>query len=567
MSSTSYTPEKKTLGDALSDKKFPIRVPDYQRDFSWRAKEVTDFWEDLLGFDKKYPKPDGNAGYFLGTVVMVKNGDHLLVLDGQQRFATATILLALFRDNLRSRANDENDANDSAEYIQNTFISGQDRLDPSQPKTYRLELNVADREFFKRVVQDEGFEDSKLRPSHRSHKLILGARRRLRGLIDELLAGEKTEEARVGRLLRLSGAITKHFGIVAIISDDHDQAASIFETLNERGLSLSTSDLLRSWLLANPRPLSSRSEVVNLWTRIAETHGERNVDGMIRSSWVSTHGDVKTRALYKEIKDDLTSSKTSAVEYSRNLERDASYLKSLHKGRTGVDAVDQAARDLSDVKATSSFPALLAAHNSLQAEECCKLARALICLALRHNVICGLEPGKFESAAYGCAKAISDDRQLESGLRILRALSPSNDEVSRKLNRLAFPPKRNKAARVVLTALETSRHSTGELRVVASGAKVQVEHIYPQKPPSGKRLPQHDKLVYMLGNLTLIAGPLNRQGSNHLYVKKKKSYLASELEITKELPKKHVKWGRAPILARQKRLAREIGKFLPQDLV
>jgi uncharacterized protein with ParB-like and HNH nuclease domain len=559
MPAASYEPYKYTLEQVLSATSPPLRVPEFQRDFSWEAKHVTDFWDDILDFDKRNPSLDNSCGYFLGTVVMVAHGKHNLVLDGQQRFATTTILLAVIRDRLRSL-----DIT-AADYIQRQWIAFDNPLDPSQQRIYKLELNVYDREFFRRVVQDEQ-GDHAARATRQSHKLILDAKRRLGEFIDEMLSREKGEAAQKDRLLRLSKALTQHFGVVAITSHDEDQAASIFETLNERGIGLSTADLLRSWIMSSTAKLSSRDEIVKLWDAIGEVHGSKRVETVIRTSWKSTHGDVKARALYREIKDNLQAHKITPFEYTRNLARDAAYLKKLSRGETDLESVNQAARDLADVKASSAYAALLAAKNVLKPNDCGKLAQGLIALALRHNVICGLEPGKYESTVYECAKAISESRSLEPGLQVLRALSPSNEDVSRSLKRLKFLPKRSRAAHVVLRGIEANRPHTGETKV-ASKMKVHLEHIYPQKPTNGKRLPQHDKHVYLLGNLTLLAGKLNREASNLPYASKKKKYTISELLITSELPKKHVKWGRQPILERQERLAREILKVWPQELI
>ena len=97
-----FTTEKRTLGVVLSNTTPPLRVPDYQSDFSWAERQISDSWHDLQHFDGLYPGTSINGKeYFLGTAVFVNNETYHLILDGQQRLATATILLAAIRDKLR----------------------------------------------------------------------------------------------------------------------------------------------------------------------------------------------------------------------------------------------------------------------------------------------------------------------------------------------------------------------------------------------------------------------------------------------------------------------------------
>lgn len=557
MSPGTYTPSKSPLGQVLSRTSPPIRVPEYQRDFSWQTKHVADFWHDLISFEKQVVKSPGDGReYFLGSVVLVNEHNYHLVLDGQQRFATTTILLSVLRDRLRPLDPK------AADYIQEQFIAFEDRLDPTKSRRYKLELNIFDRDFFQRVVQDEHVETN-ARPRRQSHKLILAARRYLEGQVDILLQSERDDIARRERLQRLASILTARFGVVLIISEDHDQAASIFETLNERGIGLSTADLLRSWVLSNTKE-SMRNELVRLWEEIGSSTGEQRIEGVIRTSWAASHGEVKTRALYKEIKDTLTSNRITPVDYTRTLARDAAYLRELKRGCTGTEVIDQAAKDLACAKVTSAYAALLAAHNHLNKEDASRLARALVAFAVRYSVICRQDPARFESTVYECAKAISSTHQLEPGLAVLRAAAPTNDEVRTHFKRLAFPPQRSRAAHLILRAIECGRRRTAETQI-ASRAKVHLEHIYPRNP-RGRRVKNHDKIVYLLGNLTLLDSTLNRSASNGTFAAKRQRYAKSELLITREIAKQR-RWGVKRIRERQAKLLEECLRIWPQSLI
>jgi hypothetical protein len=535
----------------------PIKVPDYQRDFSWESRHVADFWDDLIAFERACSRVHGPSEYFLGSIVIVQGGQHQELLDGQQRLATSTILLAVIRNRLRTLDPK------AADHIHASFIALENPLDRGHAPAFRLELNAFDGDFFRRVAQEERNDDPP-RPTHDSHRRILAARRLLERSVDDLLSTCKSDEDRASRLLRLANLLTHRFAVIQITSTDEDQAASVFETLNDRGTSLRTEDLLRSHLLSKA-PKNARRDIIRLWGEISKTSKGPGIEGIIRTSWIAVHGDVKTRALYKEIKDHLVEHKVSPLEYVRELHRDAEYLKKLAAGTTGIEAVDGPAQELVQLQASKAHCTLLAAHNQgLDAKECVSLARALVALAIRHNLICRWERSKMESAVCECARLISTGAKLDTALQPLRAISPTNEEVAASFKRLALKSKR--AARVVLCGLESARHRTKEMRV-ASPRLVHVEHILPIRPRNGHKKKDHEKYVHRLGNLTLFDGPRNISVSNGPYANKKKKYAESELLITREIPERYVKWSKEAIRQRQDSLLPEVNRVWPHSLI
>ena len=78
-------------------------IPVFQRDYSWEEEHCLKLWEDLLMSAQK----EGNYGHFIGSIVYVDSRDTLagftrwMVIDGQQRFTTLTILLIALRDFIR----------------------------------------------------------------------------------------------------------------------------------------------------------------------------------------------------------------------------------------------------------------------------------------------------------------------------------------------------------------------------------------------------------------------------------------------------------------------------------
>ena len=140
-----YTPERMTIGQVLSMTNPPVVVPDWQRNYSWTTVEIETFWQDLMRFGEQYPE-DNIEGeeYFLGAVVIVDMNNSHLLLDGQQRIATAAILTSVVRDYLsRYKA-------DAATRISTRYLTDYD--DALEDYTYKITLNRYDRDYFKRLV-------------------------------------------------------------------------------------------------------------------------------------------------------------------------------------------------------------------------------------------------------------------------------------------------------------------------------------------------------------------------------------------------------------------------------
>ena len=93
-----YSAQAKRMGDLLSEShEGRVIVPTFQRGYSWGKKHVDAFWKDIEDFRKKRKAKGASDKYFLGPIVIMPSTtseQDLILLDGQQRLATATILLS-----------------------------------------------------------------------------------------------------------------------------------------------------------------------------------------------------------------------------------------------------------------------------------------------------------------------------------------------------------------------------------------------------------------------------------------------------------------------------------------
>src|SRR5579872_6855080 len=95
----SFDSQSRNFGELLGQyEKRPVVVPQFQRGYSWEKGHVSDFWNDISAFHNEKPSGSASHKYFLGPIVALPQADKIVLLDGQQRLATGTILFSVLRD-------------------------------------------------------------------------------------------------------------------------------------------------------------------------------------------------------------------------------------------------------------------------------------------------------------------------------------------------------------------------------------------------------------------------------------------------------------------------------------
>jgi uncharacterized protein with ParB-like and HNH nuclease domain len=534
---TNFDPKARTIGEVLANNQ--LTVPDWQRPFAWKTSHVQAFWNDINDFSSLYPAATvTDKHYFLGSVVFVK-GEPLQVLDGQQRLATSVILLSVIRDFLKTSDSK------GAHAIQTTFLASYNIS--AQAERDNLLLSEFDRDFFSSII----VRDSSLRPDPKltSHNDILAARSFFVTQF-ERQRDTTSGDAFFNWCRRLQRILCEHCSVIEIISEDEDAAASIFETLNDRGLGLSTVDLLRNFLLRNAQA-ADRDAITAAWGDILEDAIGFDISQFLRHYWISKHGDVKSQGLYKEIKAKLIADNTSSLSFSQQLQEAADDYAALVKARSTDPELKKLYADINLLDATVLYPALLSASSTYAVEQIEKIldvARTMLNAFVRHNVVAGREASQFETQAYEIARQLRKDVNL-AYIPLLQPLMPSADEFEAAFKNLL--PRRTAWARYLLATIE-QRERGYEETLLGPSSTLHVEHIYPQNPSFAK-WPDHSQWVGRLGNLTLLGRRLNTQASNSRFVDKKPKYADSKIEMTKELSQ-IPDWSPDTIVERQAKL-------------
>ena len=509
-----YDGKRRTIGELLALTSPPLVVPDWQRPYRWEASDIEAFWNDLITFSNQYPGANiDDQEYFLGSVVLVEGKTPHELLDGQQRLATATILLSVLRDYQESYSAE------AASGLVRDFIVKKDHA--SNTDTYKLTMGYYDDEFFRQEIQQvrtgEWIEPTAV---YASHHLIRRARSYFQQQMQENFERLGGGRAAFEWALRIQLVLTNHMSVVAVSSTDGENAASVFETLNDRGIGLSTTDLLRTLLLRRGRP-QDREEINSAWETVLQL--DKHVEEFLRHYWLSHFGDLKTRKLYKEMKRQIEGENRSPLGLSRSLE------------------------DISDLGAKILLPILLSAASVSGNENRRALIKALISLFVRYNVIGNLEGTRLETFLYAQARQLRATRDANATMTAVKQFAPSDEDFVQRFGQASVS--RQATARYLLRQIEYQKQRTGELRV-ETPAKVHLEHIYPQNPPSAQKRHDHEAIVHRIGNLTLLAGPLNQAISNGSFAEKQAAYEASRILITNELPE-FDEWSSTTITERQ----------------
>ncbi|TDS86576.1 DUF262 domain-containing protein [Nesterenkonia aurantiaca] len=224
--------DKPLVGELLDGAKTRYQIPLYQRTFDWEERHFEQLWSDLLNLAIAR-RTDPESEHFLGTLVLdvghqTPNDYTFLVVDGQQRLTTLTMLLAAIRDIYREQGSDV------AEEIQEDRLIH--RRKPSKPERFRLWPTQGDREDFMKIIDGEVDRAS-------SSNLVAAYSYFTKSFRKAL------EERGVG-IDEVRSAALDGIRFVSITAEEQDNVYAIFESLNNTGLKLTQGDLLRNYFFS-----------------------------------------------------------------------------------------------------------------------------------------------------------------------------------------------------------------------------------------------------------------------------------------------------------------------------
>lgn len=557
--------ENGTLAGVLEGKK-QYQIPLYQRVYSWGKKQLDQLWSDVVELERTIAD-DPKASHFIGSLVLASSPDFgaigvnkFLVVDGQQRLTTLTLLLAALRDHLIETGDTDRASGIDAQYLINVFDSGKPlKVMPTQTDrpAYMAVLNRA---------PQAGGEDA-VGDAYRFFRSKIAA------------AGDPEDP---NDLELLEAAVVRGLALVVVTAEPSDNAHRIFESLNNTGLRLTQSDLLKNYLFMR---LGEHAEMVyeNVWLPLERKLDSENLELLF---WL----DLAQR-------DERAKQSDTYVGQQRRLEK----LKTVDEIETEVVRIAmlgdvlatilnpagekqaEIRRRLTRIKdwgSTTAYPLVMQilarrAAGTAPDEEVVRALTYLESYFVRRIVI-GRATANLNRTLLQAVGAISDADQIDVALREYlsrgRKHFATDLQVREAAETVAFYWQgRGTQKKLILQWLEEA-YRPKEI-VDLDPKHLTIEHVLPQTMTDSVRATfaqgfsadadidyEHERIVHTLGNLTLSG--YNSELSNKPF-KEKRGMLAKSGVSMNQAIAAHATWGVDEINARSSELAEKIIELWP----
>lgn len=535
------------------------RVPRFQRDYSWTEDEWDDLWQDIIGLFNE----NGESAHYMGYLVLQSsNQKQFDIIDGQQRLTTISILILASLSRLQTLVNQHQDAHKNQirqQNLQNSYIG---YLDPVTliPRS-KLELNRHNNRFYQNYlvslqpIPQRGLNasESQLRKAFYWFKTKLEYR------------CENSGEAIAFFVDRMVDLL--FFTVITV--NDELNAFKVFETLNSRGVRLSSTDLLKNYLFS---VIASgdyhETELVtleNLWERIVGELGSESFPEFLQVYWNSTHPLVRKADLFKIIRQQIINKK-QAFELLRVIDFSSSIYAALgNPYDTLWNREEQLLLEqLLLFKVRQPWAILMICYQKFAENRrymFTKILKVITVISFRYNIICNLPNHDQERVYNKIANQIAQG-VLTDSKNIIQALSKiAPDDIMFKT---AFREKEIKTnnshnrqlVRYILFQLE--RQISGK-EFNFESPTYNLEHILPENPSqSWVYIEEYnqDRFIYRLGNLTPLETKVNRNLGNESYENKVKTFRNSNFQLTASIPQYYLQWNEKAIVSRQSQMAK-----------
>ena len=304
--SMQVTPISKTLAEVFRGNF--LRIPRFQRPYSWEREELSEFWYDLV---------ERHADdYFMGSMVVyrdTKENNLYYIVDGQQRLTTITITLALIRDFF-----DAIGATEPANGIHNLI----ETTDLDDKRRFVLEHDEKN-SFFQRRIQQRN-PDRSTKPQPGEQTALAEAHTSLYNMLFEYLdtaaeeaaPGEEKAAQRTALSKLRNRLLALQFISIELVNED--DAYLIFETLNTRGKDLQIADLVKNLFTRLIKvPTKGMDTVKERWTEILSdfnrTRTPIDTDTFLVHFWLANREYVSKARLFKQMKATIKQSNASEV--------------------------------------------------------------------------------------------------------------------------------------------------------------------------------------------------------------------------------------------------------------
>ena len=512
-------------------------IPRFQRDYSWQLEQWDELWKDIESMR------ESRIQHFMGYLVFqAEDSKTFTVIDGQQRLTTISILvLAALKklDDFITNGIEEDDNRERMESYKRTYIGVFDpvtlRTDP------KLVLNRHNDSHFRAIVRT--YNITMQRNITATNRNINKAFRFFENKFLSYKSG-----AEVAQILT---DVADGLLFTTITVQDDLNAYTVFETLNARGMHLSTPDLLKNYLLSVMASSDAYLEHHFLdfeeqWAGILEQLGETEFTNFLRSYRGIQKKLVSKKDLFRTLKTDVRLPE-NVLLYLEDLKKYAPVYAALQDHNDNFWAEDSGrytevrphleALRIFNIKTPLSL--LMAGYDKFSPQDFISLVKYIVAVSIRYNVIC-TQPSKDQEQIYNdiAYKVANENINLYDLTNMLRPVYPDNNSFGSAFASTTLPSRQSsKKIQFLLHKIEQ------QLSNEEPPTTLTIEHVLPYSPDDAWQeyfgRESVEQAIHMLGNMALL--PSNQNMGQENFARKREVLQASQCCINQHIAE-YPKW-------------------------
>lgn len=523
-------------------------IPKFQRDYSWDSEQWDDLWADI-----ETMLNEGTDHYMGYLVLQTSNTKSTIIIDGQQRFTTITLIILSAIKSIQKLVNKGLEVDDNKKRIETLMSTYVGNIDPiSLEYDNILILNRNNNAYYKDYIVKLG--DLKLRNTSYTEKLM----KKCFEWFEQKINGKYSTGREYAQFIE---TIVENLYFTIIKVNDEMNAFRVFETLNARGVQLSSADLLKNYLFSLVDNTSEHPERVNIleekWTKLTTNVRAEKLPDFIRYYWNSKNKTVRSNDLFKVLRNNIKEDR-SVFELINDMLAYSDIYMALKNESDDLwnerDKVQEYVSLLNIFNLKQPISMLMAAYKHLSNEDFERVLCDAIVVSFRYNVICGKNPNDIEKVFNDIAIKISNNNTYDKNL--LSKIYVNDNEFTVSFINKVFTEnaRNNKIIKYILGKYERFK---GGLRDVSIVSELDtIEHIYPQHPNEEWNDDNLDSLIYRLGNMCLLEKKLNNNIGNKRYAEKVEVLNQSTFITTNSISSEYPEWVQQSIVDRQKQMAK-----------
>ncbi|MEJ8601569.1 DUF262 and DUF1524 domain-containing protein [Helicobacter pylori] len=501
-------------------------IPIYQRLYSWKKEQCEQLWDDII----KIGGNDKMNGHFIGSILYVlddnTHSSPLLIIDGQQRLTTITLLLIA----LRNRSSDEVKRKEIESYLINSDKDGN--------KKFRLILSESDKDTLLSLI-----DKNRRKPSEPSVKIV-----------ENFELFEKWISENTDKLETIFKGLKKLMIVWIALEKEKDDPQLIFESMNSKGIELTQTDLIRNYIIMETEVEKQEGFYNQYWRAMEEnfkqsekqSKRENLFDKFVRHYLTIKTGKIPNeKRVYEAFKRYQQERGIETEVLLQDLQKYCGYFCQIAFKKEDDKDLNKALSFLVDLEMDVVYPLLLELYSDyrdgvLSEQDFTSiiyLTESYIC----RRAVCGLGANSLNKVFPSFTKHIQKDEYFKSLKAHFVCLTekqrfPNNDEFKKLFITIDFYHfKKNK---YFLERLENF-----DTKEPVDTQKCNIEHIMPQtleeewERDLGENFQAiHDKYLHTTGNLTLTG--YNYEYSNKSFQEKRgmeKGFKQSPLKLNQSL--------------------------------